>query len=122
MANLRGVRVSISVECFQDESLAESDADMPLQTCLSRTWAHIQGNFCPWLTEELGPLTDMHKQVVTALEVAGVEAFVQVWPGLPGRPPCDRAALARAFIAKEHQAINNPSRVMTFEGWYNPMP
>jgi Transposase DDE domain/Transposase domain (DUF772) len=73
---------------------------MPLLTCLSRTWAHIQGNLFPWLTEELGPLTDMHKQVVTALEVAGVEAFVQVWPGLPGRPPCDRAALARAFIAK----------------------
>jgi Transposase DDE domain/Transposase domain (DUF772) len=73
---------------------------MPLLTCLSRTWAHIQGNLFPWLTEELGPLTDMHKKVVTTLEVAGVEAFVQVWPGLPGRPPCDRAALARAFIAK----------------------
>ena len=34
----------------------------------------------------------MHKQVVTTLEVAGVEAFVQVWPF--------RAALAPAFIAK----------------------
>ena len=73
---------------------------MPLLTCLSRTWAHIQGTLFPWLTEELGPLTDMHKKVVTTLELAGVEAFVQVWPGLPGRPPCDRAALARAFIAK----------------------
>src|ERR1700732_1477169 len=73
---------------------------MPLLTCLSRTWAHIQGNLFPWLTEQLGPLTEMHKQVVTTLELAGVEAFVQVWPGLPGRPPCDRAALARAFIAK----------------------
>src|SRR6201987_1707826 len=113
MANLRGVRVSISVECFQDESLAESDADMPLQTCLSRTWAHIQGNLFPWLTEELGPLTDMHKQVVTALEVAGVEAFVQVWPGLPGRPPCDRAALARAFIAKA--VLSLPMTAMLIE-------
>jgi Transposase DDE domain/Transposase domain (DUF772) len=73
---------------------------MPLLSCLSRTWSHIQGNLFPWLTEELGPLTETHKQVVTALEVAGVEAFVQVWPGLPGRPPCDRAALARAFVAK----------------------
>ena len=73
---------------------------MPLLTCLSRTWAHIQGNLFPWLTEELGALTATHKQVVTTLELAGVEAFVQVWPGLPGRPPCDRAALARAFIAK----------------------
>jgi hypothetical protein len=37
---------------------------------------------------------------VVALEVADVEAFVPVWPGLPGRPPSDRAALARAFVAK----------------------
>ncbi len=34
------------------------------------------------------------------LEVARVEGFVQQWPGLPGRPPSDRAALARAFTAK----------------------
>ena len=86
---------------------------MPLLTCLSRTWAHIQGNLFPWLTEELGPLTDMHKQVVTALEVAGVEAFVQVWPGLPGRPPCDRAALARAFIAKA--VLSVPMTAMLIE-------
>ena len=73
---------------------------MPLLSCLSKTWSHIQGALFPWLTEELGPLTETHKRVVTALEVAGVEAFVRVWPGLPGRPPCDRAALARAFVAK----------------------
>src|ERR1700681_2953303 len=73
---------------------------MPALCCLSRTWAHIQGNLFPWLTEELGPLTEAHKRVVMTLELAGVEAFVQVWPGLPGRPPRDRAALARAFVAK----------------------
>ena len=92
---------------------AESDANMPLLSCLSRTWAHIQGNLFPWLTEELGPLTETHKQVVTALEVAGVEAFVQVWPGLPGRPPCDRAALARAFVAKA--VIGLPTTSMLIE-------
>ncbi len=86
---------------------------MPLLSCLSRTWAHIQGNLFPWLTEELGPLTETHKQVVTALEVAGVEAFVQVWPGLPGRPPCDRAALARAFVAKA--VIGLPTTSMLIE-------
>jgi Transposase DDE domain/Transposase domain (DUF772) len=73
---------------------------MPLLSCLSRAWAHIQGNLFPWLTEEIGPLTEAHKRVVMTLELAGVEAFVQVWPGLPGRPPRDRAALARAFVAK----------------------
>ena len=34
------------------------------------------------------------------LELAGVGALVQVWPGLPGQPPRDRAALAHAFVAK----------------------
>jgi len=86
---------------------------MPLLSCLSRTWSHIQGNLFPWLTEELGPLTETHKQVVTALEVAGVEAFVQAWPGLPGRPPCDRAALARAFVAKA--VIGLPTTSMLIE-------
>ena len=103
---------------------------MPLITCLSRTWAHIQGNLFPWLTEELGALTATHKQVVTTLELAGVEAFVQVWPGLPGRPPCDRAALARAFVAKaviglpttamliERLAVDKPLRRLC--GWEHP--
>jgi transposase len=86
---------------------------MPLLRCLSRTWSHIQGNLFPWLTEAVGPLTETHKQVVTALEVAGVEAFVQVWPGLPGRPPCDRAALARAFVAKA--VIGLPTTSMLIE-------
>jgi len=86
---------------------------MPLLSCLSRTWSHIQGYLFPWLTEELGPLTETHKQVVTALEVAGVEAFVQVWSGLPGRPPCDRAALARAFVAKA--VIGLPTTSMLIE-------
>jgi Transposase DDE domain/Transposase domain (DUF772) len=86
---------------------------MPLPSCLSRTWSHIQGYLFPWLTEELGPLTETHKQVVTALEVAGVEAFVQVWSGLPGRPPCDRAALARAFVAKA--VIGLPTTSMLIE-------
>jgi hypothetical protein len=80
MAKLRGVRGSISEECFRANHQAESDADMPLLTCLSRTWTHIQGNLFPRLTEELGPLTAAHKRVVTAVEIAGVEAFVQVWP------------------------------------------
>jgi hypothetical protein len=86
---------------------------MPLLSCLSRTWAHIQGNLFPWLSEQLGPLTETHKQVITALEVTGVEAFVQVWPGLPGRPPHDRAALARAFVAKA--VIGLPTTTMLIE-------
>lgn len=52
------------------------------------------------LREEAGPLTERHERLVVVLEVAGVEAFVQTWHGLPGRPLKDRHALARAFVAK----------------------
>src|SRR6202162_4886715 len=100
MANCEASALRFRSSVSATNHRAESDADMPLLTCLSRTWAHIQGNLFPFLTAELGPLTAAHKRVVTALELAGIEAFVQVWPGLPGRPPRDRAALARAFVAK----------------------
>src|SRR5208337_816584 len=72
----------------------------PLREMLSNTWTHIQGHLFPWLQEELGPLTDGHKQLITVLDVARLEAFIQMWPGLPGRPLADRHALARAFVAK----------------------
>ena len=37
---------------------------MPLREFLSSTWDHIQDNLFPWLREELGPLTDLHKRVI----------------------------------------------------------
>jgi hypothetical protein len=73
---------------------------MPLRETLSNTWSHIQGFLFPMLREELGPLTDQHRRVIVVLDAAGIEAFIQMWPGLPGRPPSDRHALARAFVAK----------------------
>jgi Transposase DDE domain/Transposase domain (DUF772) len=103
---------------------------MPLLTCVARTWAHIQGNLFPWLREELGPLTEAHERVVMTLELAGIEAFVQVWSGLPGRPPHDRVALARAFVVKavlglpttamliERLTVDKPLRRLC--GWEHP--
>jgi hypothetical protein len=79
---------------------AESDADMHLRDSLTNTWDHIQAYLFPWLIEELGPLTEMHEQVITVLEVARVDDFVQTRFGGPGRPEKDRKALARAFTAK----------------------
>ena len=73
---------------------------MPLRDSLSNTWSHIQGFLFPMLRDEVGPLTEKQKQVVVVLEVARIEAFVHMWPGLQGRPPADRHAIARAFVAK----------------------
>jgi hypothetical protein len=47
------------------------------------------------------------------LELARVETLVDVWRGLPGRPPSDRAALARAFVAKAVMGI--PTTKMLIE-------
>ncbi len=73
---------------------------MPLRGTLTNTWDHIQGFLFPMLREEVGPLTAQHQRLVVVLEVARIEALVRMCPGLPGRLPEDRHALARAFVAK----------------------
>jgi len=47
----------------------------------------------PWLTEELGPLTDTHRRVISALKFVCIETFVGSWPVFQ----VDRAALALTF-------------------------
>ena len=73
---------------------------MTLGSTLSDIWHRFQGELFPALAEEVGPLLEVHKRFVTALDLVKVERFVgEVWNG-PGRPQEDRRALARAFIAK----------------------
>ena len=73
---------------------------MPLRATLTNTWDHLQGFLFPMLRAEVGPLTPQHERLVIVLDVARIEAFVPVLDGWPGRPPKDRHALARAFVAK----------------------
>ena len=73
---------------------------MPLHETLSGYWQTIQCRLFPWLEEDFGPLGERHKQFVTVLELVRVEMFVRHWYGVPGCPRKDRAALARAFMAK----------------------
>ena len=71
-----------------------------LRDTLSQTWLNIQGSLFPWLTEELGPLTKKQQELVTTLEIVRIEEFIYSSRGFPGRPPKDRTAVARAFVAK----------------------
>ena len=73
---------------------------MPLGERLAASWDHIQGHLFPRLTAEVGPLSDNHKRFITVIEMLGIEGHVQMRDGRPGRPPKDRHALARAFVAK----------------------
>src|ERR1700740_2071995 len=71
----------------------------PLDAMKAR-WNHIQGSLFPWLREEVDPMTEALGRLVTTLDVIGLEAFVPEPPRGAGRPPDDRRALARAFVAK----------------------
>jgi transposase len=67
---------------------------------LSYFWEKIQGSLFPELEEELGPLTEKQLQLVATLEIIRIEQFLPKFIGCVGRPQKDRAALARAFVAK----------------------
>ncbi len=77
--------------------------DDPLDAIKAR-WSHIQGylqgHLFPWMREDNDPVTEALGRLVTTLDVIGLEAFVPEPPRGPGRPPEDRRALARAFVAK----------------------
>jgi Transposase DDE domain/Transposase domain (DUF772) len=74
---------------------------MSLRETLSTYWLRIQEELLPWLDDTMGgALSGHHQQLVRVLGLAGIEAFLPSWGGLPGRPPSERAVLARAFVAK----------------------
>jgi len=76
---------------------------------LSQFWCCIQTSLFPYLEEELGPLTEKQKDLVTVLELVRIEEYVRDPWWSRGRPLKDRKALARAFIAK--MVYNLPTTV-----------
>ena len=74
---------------------------MSLRETISQHWLTFQHGLFPWLAEELGPLSERHKRYVQVLELVRVEDWLPgQCAGGRGRPLRDRAALARAFLAK----------------------
>ena len=71
-----------------------------LRETLSQAWLGIQGSLFPWLAEELGPLTQKQQDLVATLELVRIEELIPSGRGFRGRPADDRAAVARAFVAK----------------------
>jgi hypothetical protein len=86
---------------------------MSLRESLSSYWRKFQGELFPFLEETVGFLTESHRTLVTVVDMTGIEAFVPHWHGLPGRPLAERAALARAFVAKA--VLNLPTTRMLIE-------
>jgi len=73
---------------------------MALLEKLSQYWFKIQKGLFPWLEEELGRLTEKEQKLVTTLELMRIERFTACSRSLYGRPPKERAAISRAFVAK----------------------
>ena len=73
---------------------------MALGKTLSEYWFRIQHSLFPWLEEELGELTEKERKLVGTLELVRVERFTNYSRSLHGRPPKERGAVARAFVAK----------------------
>ncbi len=77
---------------------------MKLLDTLSCYWRNIQLNLFPWLEEELGELTKKEEQLIGILEIVRIEEHIAGKGGEAGRPPDDRKAIGRSFIAK---AVHN---------------
>ena len=71
------------------------------KTRLSQFWSYLQNDLFPFLREEdhlaLSPALE---KVIRVLEFTEIERFIPSRRGCVGRPPKDRVALARAFVAK----------------------
>ena len=74
--------------------------NLSLKQTLSRHWFRFQRELFPWLEETLGPLGERYERLVRVLELVRVEEWLPYNRGWRGRPLKDRAALARAFLAK----------------------
>ena len=64
------------------------------------TWINRQRSLLPELHEELDPLTDRLERLIVILDTLSLEAFVAPPSRGRGRPPDDRPAIARSFVAK----------------------
>ena len=73
---------------------------MSLLVRLSSYWCAFQQSLFPTIAEDLGPLGERYQLFIAVLEFVRVEQQLPCGRSLRGRPQQDRAALARAFIAK----------------------
>jgi hypothetical protein len=76
------------------------------------TWINRQRSLLPGLDEELDPLTAKLEHLIVILDTLGLEAFVAPPSRGRGRPPDDRPAIARSFVAKAVLTIPTTSALI----------
>lgn len=73
---------------------------MALADRISGYWLKIQGTLFPWLDDSFGETTEKERKLIFTLDMIRIERFVGLSQSLRGRPPEQRTAIARAFVAK----------------------
>jgi len=76
------------------------------------TWINRQRSLLPGLEQELDPLTAKLEHLIIILDTLGLEAFVAPPSRRRGRPPDDRPAIARSFVAKAVLTIPTTSALI----------
>lgn len=79
---------------------------------LGQFGAILQNHLFPAITEELGPLSSKQEQLIQTLALLELEGFTGSRRGSVGRPPHDRAAIARAFVAKAVYGITKTNALI----------
>lgn len=76
------------------------DMNATYTNLIIQRWNVVQHELVPMLIDEMGTLTPKLEKVHYTLESVRIEEFTgSNWQGI-GRPPCERAWLANAFVAK----------------------
>lgn len=79
-----------------------------LKNTISNYLGKLQRSLFPNLEEHLeAPLPKKLIKLITILDMIEIERFVIDQRGLPGRPPKNRSAVARAFVAKAFYNISD---------------
>jgi hypothetical protein len=80
---------------------------------ISSYWQCITATLFPGAAEEL-PTTDLHRKVMVVLDQARIEDLIDspILHTSRGRPPHNRTALARAFVAKAAMNITTTSALI----------
>lgn len=73
---------------------------MSFRETLSKYWNNVQYKLFPQLEQDLGEQSSEYKTLIAILELVRIEEFMSCGRFNDGRPPKDRRAIARAFIAK----------------------
>lgn len=80
-----------------------------MRKTLARFWDGLKQKALFALGQEVGPLTPTLEQLLRIWEVLRIEENVHSTTFTEGRPPKDRLAIARAFVAKSFLNLSTPS-------------